>query len=106
MASILFFVVSLIGGSAFGMLVAVGFQVRRRKETYGRWAFRFMGPGSTYFTASGIGAAGVALYSGQSGPATWFLLCMGIGRFLGLWVCWQIRKRQVYALQHRAPHGR
>lgn len=54
---------SFVGG-ALGMIIVVGFQLLRREEKHGRWMFRFMSPAASFFTASGIGAAGVALYSG------------------------------------------
>jgi len=83
---------SFIGGS-IGMAIVVGIQLMRRDEKYGRWAFRFMGPSTSFVIASGVGAAGVALYSGQNGPAAWFFLCTGVGMSLGLWACWVYAKR-------------
>jgi hypothetical protein len=84
---------SFIGGS-IGMAIVVGIQLMRRDEKYGRWAFRLMGPATSFFTASGVGAAGVALYSGQNGPAAWLILCTGVGMSLGLWACWVFAKRR------------
>jgi hypothetical protein len=68
--------------------MVLGIQLARRDEKYGRWAFRFMGPVTSFLTASGVGAAGVALYSGLNGPAAWLFLCTGVGMSLGLWACW------------------
>ena len=81
-------------GSVLGMIVVVGFQLLRRDEKYGRWAFRAMGPITAFVTASGVSAIGVALYSGRNGPAAWLFLSVGLGMALGLWACWAIKFRR------------
>jgi len=80
--------------SVFGMVMVVGFQLLRRDEKYGRWAFRFMIPITSWTAASGIGAALVAQYTGRNGPAAWLFLSVGLGMALGLWVCWRIKHRR------------
>jgi len=81
-------------GSVLGMIAVVGFQLLRRDEKYGRWAFRAMGPITAFVTASGVSAIGVALYSRQNGPAAWLFLSAGLGMALGLWACWGIKRRR------------
>lgn len=81
-------------GSVLGMIVVVGIQLLRREEKYGRWAFRVMAPITAFVTATGVGAIGVALYSGRKGPAAWLFLSVGLGMALGLWACWGIKLRR------------
>jgi predicted membrane channel-forming protein YqfA (hemolysin III family) len=81
-------------GSIIGMILVVGFQLMRKDEKYGRWAFRFMTPITIFIAGSGLGALGVALYSGRHGPAAWLFLACGAGALLGLWACWAVKQRR------------
>ena len=81
-------------GSIIGMILVVGFQLMRKDEKYGRWAFRLVTPIAIFVAGSGLGALGVALYSGQCGPAAWLFLACGAGALLGLWVCWVVKQRR------------